>query len=374
MTHKIIVLGGGYAGVLAACRLAATLRNAAQVTLVNRAPHFVERIRLHQVSAGQSVPARTLSHMIDGTGAAFVQGEARALDPHAHTLTVGTADGDRTLGYDALVYALGSTISPHGLDGASEHAHLLTQGGAETLHARLQALPGSAAVAIIGGGLTAIEAATEYAEAYPQLRLTLYCAGPLGADLSDKGRAYLHKVFADLRITVADCTPVARVAADHLVTADGAAHAFDVCLYAGAFGVPALARAAGLPVTDNGQLRVDAQLRVLDHPHIYGAGDAAHVSGVRMACATAMPMAANAAHNLIASLRGQPLRDFRMIYRARCISLGRTRGLIQWVRADDTPLERITTERAGAWFKEGICRFTLWALEGERRWPGLYPL
>ena len=47
---NVVVLGGGYAGVAAARRLA---RGGARVTLVDRKPRFVERIRLHQVAAGQ---------------------------------------------------------------------------------------------------------------------------------------------------------------------------------------------------------------------------------------------------------------------------------------------------------------------------------
>ncbi|MEV4460388.1 hypothetical protein [Microbispora sp. NPDC049633] len=45
-----MVIGGGYAGTLAANRLRA--RDDVHVTLVNPRPEFVERIRLHQLVAG----------------------------------------------------------------------------------------------------------------------------------------------------------------------------------------------------------------------------------------------------------------------------------------------------------------------------------
>ena len=49
LKHKVVVIGGGYAGTLAANRL--RQRDDVDVTLVNPRPHFVERIRLHQFVA-----------------------------------------------------------------------------------------------------------------------------------------------------------------------------------------------------------------------------------------------------------------------------------------------------------------------------------
>ncbi|MDM4722268.1 FAD-dependent oxidoreductase [Micromonospora sp. WMMA1363] len=46
----VVVIGGGYAGVMAANRL--TQRDDMTVTLINSRPVFVERIRLHQLVAG----------------------------------------------------------------------------------------------------------------------------------------------------------------------------------------------------------------------------------------------------------------------------------------------------------------------------------
>ena len=68
--HRIVVLGAGYAGASAAGRLARRLRPAdATVTLVNAEPDFVERVRLHQLAAGQDLRSRPLAAMLAGTGA-----------------------------------------------------------------------------------------------------------------------------------------------------------------------------------------------------------------------------------------------------------------------------------------------------------------
>ncbi|MET0704464.1 MAG: FAD-dependent oxidoreductase, partial [Mycobacterium sp.] len=47
---RVVVLGGGYAGVLAANHL--RTRDDVEITLVNARPSFVERIRLHQLVTG----------------------------------------------------------------------------------------------------------------------------------------------------------------------------------------------------------------------------------------------------------------------------------------------------------------------------------
>ena len=53
--HRIVVAGGGYAGVSCALRLARRVPSNVKVTLISSTDRFVERIRLHQRATGQSV-------------------------------------------------------------------------------------------------------------------------------------------------------------------------------------------------------------------------------------------------------------------------------------------------------------------------------
>ncbi|BFO13769.1 hypothetical protein SHKM778_01570 [Streptomyces sp. KM77-8] len=56
MQHRIIVLGAGYSGAIAAGRLARRLRpEDVAITLVNAEPDFVERVRMHQLAVGQEL-------------------------------------------------------------------------------------------------------------------------------------------------------------------------------------------------------------------------------------------------------------------------------------------------------------------------------
>jgi NADH dehydrogenase FAD-containing subunit len=92
-----------------------------------------------------------------------------------------------------------------------------------------------------------------------------------------------------------------------------------------------------------------------------------------MACATAMPMGAYVANHLTVQLKGEPLpAPFRFSYLIQCVSLGRHDGLVQFVEADDRPKRRVITGWAAARIKELICRYTVWSLYQQRRWPGSY--
>lgn len=372
---KVVVLGGGYAGTLAALRLTGKSEgHLAEITLVNGADHFVERIRHHQRASGQRQQRLPFKKLLAGSGVRFLQGWCTEILPAAKELRLQTATGPEIVAYDYLIYALGSTVDKVGLAGVTTNVYTL--GDEQTVQALAERLPAMAAnherLLIVGGGLTGIEAATEFAEQYPQLRVTLVTKGTLGATLSAAGADHLRRVFARLQIELVEGVTVERFTETTALCSDGQERNFASCVWAGAFVVPPLAAAAGLPVDRHNRLLVDDCLRVVDHPTIYAAGDAA-ATELRMACATALPAGAYVADHLAATLTGsaEPA-PFHFSYLIQCISLGRHDGLVQLVNADDTPKAKIFKGWLAARIKELICRFTVWALFWEKRWPGLY--
>jgi NADH:ubiquinone reductase (H+-translocating) len=365
---KIVILGAGYAGMAAALRLAhKTRRLPVEITLVNGAPTFVERIRLHQAAADEHVRARSIPDLLRSSSVHFVQGWAGDLDPNARQITLKTETGSTTLAFDYLLYTLGSRTDKDSVPGVREHTLAVgNPGESEALRQRLaelaaQGQTGPRSVIVVGGGLTGIETATEVAERYPTLQVQLVTAGRVGPGLSERGRAYVRKTMDRLGVRVEENMRVKHVEPHSLGTADGRTLPFDLCIWAGPFEAQPLARAAGLAVNARGQILIDAEMRSIAAPTIYAAGDsAAFVPEVglsmRMACATATTMAAHAADNLHAQVAGEPQQPFRFGYLGQCISLGRHAGLLQFVRPDDSPVERIVTGRPAAWIKEAICR------------------
>lgn len=100
---KVVVIGGGYAGTMAANHL----RTGAdpEITLVNPRQEFVERIRLHQFAAGTGTATIDYDTML-GDGVRLVVDSATCIDAAGRTVRLGSG---RTLAYDYLVYAVGST-------------------------------------------------------------------------------------------------------------------------------------------------------------------------------------------------------------------------------------------------------------------------
>lgn len=371
--HRIVILGGGYAGVMAAQRLAHSKQ--ADITLINGSPMFVERIRLHQRAARHTDHKHPISEILRGTHVKLITGWVQAIDPARHCVTYTGEMGATSIEYDTLVYALGSTIDRDSVPGVREFADALVPDGAPALHEKLAALPAGAQVIVCGGGLTGIETVTELAEENPHLQMTMVTRDVVGAKLSRKGRAHLNDVFDRLKIVRREGQPVTRIEADAVVVG-GERLPYDVVIWAGSFSVSPLAREAGFAVNGRGQIVVDEMMRSVSHPDVYAVGDAAYSADqavpLRMACATAVPMGAQAASNIIAGLEGKAPQPLPFRYYFQCISLGRNDALIQMVGADDSPREFIITGRAGALYKEMICRFAYASLRWERHLPFMY--
>ena len=83
-------------------------------------------------------------------------------------------------------------------------------------------------------------------------------------------------------------------------------------------------------------------------------------------------MGAHVAGVLLSELRGETTAPFSMAYSAQCISLGRTRGYIQPVNADDSPRRIHLGGPLGARVKKAVCRRVLEAPARERTHPGAY--
>ncbi|WNG80978.1 FAD-dependent oxidoreductase [Mycobacterium sp. ITM-2016-00316] len=365
---NVVVIGGGYAGVIAANHLRQNPDVA--VTLINPRAEFVERIRLHQLVTGSDDAVVDYAEIL-GADVRLLVGTAERIDAAARTVTVA---GD-TVGYDYLIYAVGSTGAALNVPGATEFAYPISEfeHGAP-LRDAIAGIRAGEPVTVVGAGPTGIEMAAELAEAGHAV--TLVCGGVLGPYLHAKGRTSVAKVMRTLDVTVVEgpAATVTEVRDGSVLLADGRELRSAVTIWTAGFGVPDLAARSGLATDALGRLLTDETLTSVDNPYIVAAGDASAPSDLplRMSCQAAIPLGAQAANTVLSRIAGTEPAVINQAFTGQCISLGRGAATIQLAHLDDRVMPLYLGGRVAATVKEAVCKGTVSFLAKEARKPGSY--
>ncbi|MFZ3498423.1 NAD(P)/FAD-dependent oxidoreductase [Streptomyces sp. 5.8] len=367
----VVVIGGGYAGVMAANRL--MQREDVKVTLINPRAGFVERIRLHQLVGGTNDAVVEYREVL-AEGVALVVDTVTRIDTAGRNVLL--ASGGQ-VGYDYLIYAVGSGSADPRVPGAAEFAYpIATLEDAQRLRPVLDALPAAAAVTVVGAGPTGIETAAELAE--QGRAVTLVCGSVLGPYLHARGRRSVAGRLAALGVTVLEGpdTKVTGVTRDAVRLADGRELQSQATIWTAGFAVPDLAVRSGLSTDALGRLLTDETLASVDDVRVFAAGDSAAPSGLplRMSCQAAMPMGARAADTVLSRIAGELPSTLNEVFRGQCISLGRGAGILQFAHKNDTALWFHIAGGAGAKLKEKVCKVTIAHLAEEAHKPGGYSL
>ena len=356
---QIVVAGAGYAGLHAALRLTAKLRNHPQVglTLVDRHDYHQVLTELPRVAGGTRAAAAVRIPIQDvlATRARFVQTEIDGFDLAGRRLLTGAGP----IGWGRLVLALGSRPNDFAIPGLAQRTlSMYSASDAERVWAAVsKALDDAAAatdpkqqrrlatVVIGGGGATGVELAGELAEVLPKVAsghglapgrpaVQLVEAGPTilagsSPQLIDKAT----KILSDLGVQVRTNAAIAAATDEGFKLTDGQLVEGGVFVWAGGVKAPELVADSGLPTGHNGRVKADQYLRVLDHPEIYVAGDLASVTDPRTGhvlpalAQVALEEGETVARNLDAELKGRPLEAFTFHNKGFVVSVGTRRGV-----------------------------------------------
>lgn len=313
--HRVVVVGGGVAGLEIAASLGRKWRgrspaglSAPSVTLVDRDSAHVWKPMLHTIAAGTrdiSQQQTTYAGLAKDAGFAFQPGELAGLDRERREIMLAelrAPDGRllipaRRLTYDTLVVALGSQANDFGTPGAAEHCWTIDsriQADAFNQEVRLRMLQCLAqevplSIAIVGGGATGVELAaelvqlTESAVSYgaaglaERIHITLIESSPelLAAFPKDISQATQAKLES-LGIKVMTGTRVKSVESDAFVLGNGSR--VEAALKVWAAGVKApdfLQGFDGLETGRGNQLVVLPSLQTTRDAHIFAVGDCA---------------------------------------------------------------------------------------------------
>lgn len=360
--HRIVVLGAGYAGMAAAVRVARrTRRLGAKVVLVNPTARFAERLRMHQCAAGQDLPDLRIPDLVAGSGIEFVEGWAVEIDAEQHEVIVGTFLDRHALRYDTLIYALGSATDTGVVPGIEEHAFTLNgQDAAARLAVRLAELDaaGGGTVTVSGSGLTGVEAAAEIAERHPALHVVLLGRQQPGSMMGPKAKAYLDAAMDRLGVEVRSGVEITKVLPDGIELAGGEIVPSDASVWTAGVRVSPLAADAGIATDDRGRVLTEPSLRSTSHTSIWAVGDAAAVRQsygvIHGTCQSGIPTGMHVGDQIARTLRGRAPKRFRFGYIHQPVSLGRSDGVVQLTRADDSPRRMYLSGKRAVAYKEFV--------------------
>jgi NADH:ubiquinone reductase (H+-translocating) len=346
---KILVLGGGFAGLWSAVAAARKLDelgygpDIVEVTLVNRDEFHSIRVRNYE--ADLSDVRLPLADVLEPVGVQQVIGNVLDIDLPQRSVDVESATGRTKLDFDRLVFALGSQLVRPSIPGLAEFSFDVdTYEGAARLATHLAKLSTSAdsagrwTVLVVGAGLTGIETAAEMpnrlravqtqAGIDVPIRVILADRNPfVGSDMGESARPVIEEALGSLGVELRMAVDAASVDERGVTLASGERIEASTVIWCA--GMRANQLAASFPVEHDrfGRMAVDEYMRVVGMPGVFAAGDvaAAQIDGRHssvMSCQHGRAMGRFAGHNIVSDLFDLPMLPLSIDWYVTVLDLG----------------------------------------------------
>jgi NADH:quinone reductase (non-electrogenic) len=389
---RIVIVGGGFAGIEAASRLGRMLKgdDSTEVILISSENYFLFQPLLPEVVACSIEPSHILNpirHLCRNIH--YRWGTVEDIDLKVQVVTLASTDKAKAqlLSYDHLILCLGQVVGSSTIPGMNEHAlSLKTLGDAFQLRNHILSRLEEAEITedeaarrtlltfvTIGGGFSGVETAAaindlikEVSPFYPTVQSTGYRSiiiqggdrilGELDADLA----WFAQKKLEARGVEVMLKTRVSEVTRDRVLLGDGeSVSSGSVISTIGNVPHP-LVKKLGLP-EQRGRILVDECLRVMGFRNLWALGDAAAVpdrqkGGICPPTAQyAVRQGKQCAQNVVAVIRGRSAAPFRYKGRGQMAVIGKHCGIAQ----------------IGRWKLSGIGAWFLWRAVYFMKLPGL---
>jgi NADH:ubiquinone reductase (H+-translocating) len=364
----ILVVGGGYVGMYTALRLQRRLRaNEASITVVDPQSYMTYQPFLPEAGAGNLeprhvvVPLRRVLRRCQVLG-----GRITAIDHGRRTARFEPHEGAASdLSYDVLVLAPGSIARTLPIPGLRETG-IGFKTVAEAIYLRNHVLARLDIAAstrdaeirrraltflFVGGGYAGIEAMAELedmardairfydgVDATDMRWVMVEASGRILPEVSEEMGRYTVRELERRGIEVKLNTRVASVVGGHAVLDTGEQFEAGTVVWTAGVRPHPLLEATDLPLDERARVRCRADLRVDGIADAWAAGDSAAVPDLTSpepgaicgpSAQHAVRQARRLANNLVASLRGEPLRDYRHAYAGSVASLGLHKGVAE---------------------------------------------
>ncbi|NIK79144.1 NADH dehydrogenase [Paenibacillus castaneae] len=355
MSKQILILGGGYGGLLTALTARKHLSAAeANITIVNRFPTHQIITELHRLAGGtiaEQAVALPLSKLLSDKQVNIIVDTVQEIKPNEKQVVLASGQVQK---YDSLVVALGSETNYFGIPGLEENSLVLKSVADANrirthVEARLDAYKQSgnkadATIVVGGGGLTGVELVGEFADKLPEVcrskgidfnDITLYCveAGPAVLPifpkvLIDRAVTSLEKRGVNFITSVA----ITEATKNSVSLKDGRTIESSTIIWTGGVKGNPVVGSSGL-AEDRGRSTVTSTLQSTSHADVFLAGDCAVVfpeGSERPYPPTAQlawQMGETVGYNLAVQIKGGAMLNFSPVFSGTLGSLGRKDGV-----------------------------------------------
>jgi NADH dehydrogenase len=354
VSKQILILGGGYGGLLSAISARAHLTyEEAEITVINRVGSHQIITELHRLAAGnvsEKAVALPLEKLLKGKQINVVVGNIDNINVEERKVLLA---GGRTYSYDALVLALGSETNYFGIPGLQENSFTLKSvADANRLFKHVEESirkyslsqnKADATFVIGGGGLTGVELVGELADELPGIcrkngvdfaDVSLYLVEAMpsilpifSAELIERATASLEKRGVQFLTGLA----ITEVNGATVSLKDGRTIDTNTLVWTGGVQGSSLVGSSGVEV-NRGRATVNEFLQSVSHPDVFLAGDCAVVFGPEgrpfpPTAQLAWQMGELAGANIAATFKNSKLDGFNPVFSGTLASLGRQDGI-----------------------------------------------
>jgi NADH:ubiquinone reductase (H+-translocating) len=357
---RVLILGGGFAGVGAAQKL----KDAeAEVVLVDRHNYHTFQPLLYQLASGlleTTAVGHSLRDLVGRQDNTSVhQATVTGVDLGAQEVRL---DGLAPLTYDYLVFGLGAEVNFFGTEGADEHAfpmytlphavrlkdHLLERWESADRDPSLID-DGALNIVVVGGGPTGVETAGAVAELYrgvfagdypevPQdrARVILVEAGPeLFGMFKPKLREYATKALTDRTVEVMTGALVASVSPTRVTLKSGDELKAHTLVWGAGLQGNQLVQSLGLELQRGNRIGVGPDLALPDHPEVYVLGDVAAIVDEKTGQvlpqlgSVALQSGEHAGDTIARRIAGKETKPFKYKDKGTMATIGRGAAVVQ---------------------------------------------
>ena len=357
---RVLVLGGGFAGIGAAHKLK---KSDADVVVVDKHDYHTFQPLLYQVATGLleqpavGHPIRDLFHKQDNVR--IHQDEVTAIDLDARRVEFSELEA---LGYDYLVLGLGAEVNFFGVEGAAEHAfplYTLTDAVRLKNHVlktweeadRKPALveDGALNVVVVGGGPTGVETAGAMAELYNGVFKKDYPDVPEGAatiTLVEAGSEIFPMFKPDIReytvgalekrgVDVQTGDVVESISPTRVKLKSGDELEAHTLVWGAGLQGNELVRSLGLELGRGNRVGVDEELRIPSHPEVYAVGDVAAITDAKteqvlpQLGSVALQSGEHAGETIAQLIAGKETKPFKYRDKGTMAAIGRGSAVVQ---------------------------------------------